>query len=263
VDCNERRDSILLYAAGALDASESGELRDHLASGCPECAGYLAEAEATLALLGQSLPQQTPPPLLKQAILNRAKTEARKSNPEPASMRISSWDRIVLPAAVAAVLAVAITLFAVHQIIPANPAHNAEDTAKITNLENLLVSSQEQVTQLRQSLRGMQFAELKGDPQPSAVGRVFIDSDMKKWYFFTCGMKPAADGKTYELWLISNDQKIPAGTFDVNEHGVAQLLGSVPQLPAGANVTLAVTDEPMTAKHDVPLGSIQMSGQVQ
>jgi hypothetical protein len=76
-------------------------------------------------------------------------------------------------------------------------------------------------------------------------------------------MKPAADGKTYELWLISNNQKIPAGTFDVNEHGVAQLLGAVPTLPAGSNVTLAVTDEPMNSRHDAPTGLIQMAGHVQ
>jgi anti-sigma-K factor RskA len=260
VDCNERRDTILLYAAGALDAGECGGLRDHLAGGCPQCAGYLAEAEAALALLGQSLPQQTPPPLLKQAILNRAKQEAHK--PQSAPMRIGGWDRVILPAAIAAVLAVAVTLFVVRQLMPVNP-HNPEDTAKITNLENLLVASQSQVNDLRQSLRGMQFAELKGEPQPNAVGRVFIDADMKKWYFFTCGMRPAANGKTYELWLISNDQKIPAGTFDVNDHGVAQLLGSVPQLPQGSNVTLAVTDEPMNSRHDAPTGSIQMAGQVQ
>jgi anti-sigma-K factor RskA len=259
VDCIDRRDTILLYAAGTLDAGECGGLRDHLAGGCPQCAGYLAEAEAALALLGQSLPQQIPPPLLKQAILNHAKLEARRSQPAP---RATSWDRVVLPAAIAAVLAVAVTLFGVRQLMPVNP-HDPEDSAKITNLQNLLVASQNQVQQLRQSLRGMQFAELRGDPQPNAVGRVFIDADMKKWYFFTCGMKPAADGKTYELWLISNDQKIPAGTFDVNEHGVAQLLGSVPQLPAGASVQLAVTDEPMNGKHDAPTGTMQMAGRVE
>jgi anti-sigma-K factor RskA len=260
VDCTERRDLILLYAAGALDAGECGGLREHLAGGCPQCAGYLTEAEATLALLGQTLAPQNPPPLLKQAILNRAKQESRKSG--STNMRIGGWDRIVLPAAVAAVLAVAVTLFAVRQFAPPiRPA--TDDSAKIAQLETQLLAVKGQYDSLRQSLKGMQFAELTGPAQPEAVGRVFIDPDMKKWYFFTCGMKPAADGKTYELWLISNGQKIPAGTFDVNEHGVAQLLGAVPQLPAGSSVTLAVTDEPMNGAHQAPTGTMQMHGVVQ
>jgi hypothetical protein len=51
VECADRRDLILLYAAGELDAGECGGLRAHLAAGCPQCIGYMAEAEAVLALL--------------------------------------------------------------------------------------------------------------------------------------------------------------------------------------------------------------------
>jgi len=265
VECADRRDLILLYAAGALDAGESGSLRDHLAGGCPQCAGYLAEAEAAIALLGQSLPQQAPPPLLKQSILNRINADARKSDTSkstPTDMRIASWDRVVLPAAIAAVLAVAITLISVKTLqTPIKPV--ADDSAQIAQLKAQLIGVQGQYDQLRQSFKGMQFAELKGNLQPTAVGRVFIDADMKKWYFFTCGMKPADDGKTYELWLISDGAKIPAGTFSVNDHGVAQLLGNVPQLAPGKSVMLAVTDEPMEGKHQAPTGSIQMNGMVE
>jgi hypothetical protein len=60
VDCAERRDTILLYAAGVLDAGECGGLREHLAGGCPTCAGYLAEAEATLAMLPMGLDVKEP-----------------------------------------------------------------------------------------------------------------------------------------------------------------------------------------------------------
>ena len=193
MECSERRDLILLYATGGLDVDECGGLREHLAGGCPQCAGYLAEAEATLALLGQTLPPQLPPPLLRQAILNRAKQESRKSGSP--NMRIGGWDRIVLPAAVAAVLAVAVTLFAVRQF--ASPIRPATDDSEDHGSRTQLLAVKGQYDSLRQSLKGMQFAELTGPAQPEAVGRVFIDPDMKKWYFFTCGMRPVADGKTY------------------------------------------------------------------
>jgi anti-sigma-K factor RskA len=259
VDCAERRDSILLYAAGVLDAGECGGLREHLAGGCPTCAGYLAEAEATLAMLPLGLEAEEPSPLLRQVILNKVKSQTRSAAP-------SGWDRIVTSAAIAAVVAVAMTLLVVRQLWPS--AHSPDDVRAISSLENQLsdvetrlVESQGQLDEVRKSLKGMQFAELTGPEQPDAVGRVFIDADMKKWYFFTCGMRPAADGKTYELWLLCGNQKIPAGTFEVSG-GVGSLLGVIPQLPAGQTVSLAVTDEPMTGSK-VPTGDFQMKGTVE
>ena len=53
--CNERRDSIFLFAAGQLEPAEAEELRLHLATGCPTCAGALAEAEATLAQMALAI----------------------------------------------------------------------------------------------------------------------------------------------------------------------------------------------------------------
>jgi len=44
--------------------------------------------------------------------------------------------------------------------------------------------------------------------------------------------------------VISDQKKIPEGTFEVSGKGTAMLLGAVPTLPPGAGVSLAVTDEP-------------------
>src|SRR6185437_3650856 len=59
--CQERRDLMLLYATDALDVSEATEVRAHLASGCPECTGALAEAEAVVAHLPATLERVYPP----------------------------------------------------------------------------------------------------------------------------------------------------------------------------------------------------------
>jgi anti-sigma-K factor RskA len=250
---------ILLYVAGMLDPAESAELRQHLASGCPACAGHYAEAEATLAMLSLSLPAQPARPALKYSILNQARA-ARSGIARTGSPR--AWDRIVLSGAIAAVLAVAFTLAIVDRFWP-TPKTLPNDQATIANLQTQLMLAQAQLVAIRQDLRGMQFAELTGSVQPDAVGHVFIDPEMKKWYFFTCGMKPAADGKTYELWLICNNQKIPAGTFNVSDQGTATLLGAVPPIPPGAAVSLAVTDEPMHGPHEQPTGHLQIKGIVE
>jgi len=258
VDCTDRRDLILLFAAGALDPAEAADLRAHLAAGCPQCAGYLAEAEATLALLPLQLEIHPTPPLLKQAILNRARAHA----PQSAPMRIGGYDRIVLPAAIAAVLAVAVTLLVVRQFWPVN-IRSPEDQKTIADLQTQLRLVEAELAEAPPTFKGMKFAELTGSAQPAAVGHVFLDTNMKNWYFFTCGMKPAPDGKTYELWLIHDDQKIPAGTFDVSESGTATLLGNIPPLPGGASVTLAVTDEPAHGPHQIPTGTLQIKGAVE
>jgi hypothetical protein len=180
-----------------------------------------------------------------------------------------------MPAAIAAVLAVAITLLVVKQFWPAN-IRSPEDQKTIADLQGQLLISQVQIngvqeqlqateakfTAAQKSLLGMKYAELTGPAQPAAIGHVFLDTSMKNWYFFTCGMKPAPDGKTYELWLISDGQKIPAGTFDVNENGTATLLGSIPPLSGKSKVVLAITDEPSNGPHQVPTGSLQMKGSV-
>jgi anti-sigma-K factor RskA len=260
VECADRRDLILLYAAGVLDAAEAAELRRHLAAGCPQCAGYLAEAQATVAHLPLQLEPRQPAPLLKQTILNRARTHGTSGESVP--MRIGGWDRIVLPAAIAAVLAVAVTLLVVKQFRPAS-VRSAEDQKTIADLQGQLHLVEDQLAQVPRSLRDMKFAELTGDAQPAAVGHVFLDPAMNNWYFFTCGMKPAPDGRTYELWLIHDGQKIPAGTFAVNQNGTAMLLGTIPPLPGGAGVTLAVTDEPANGPHQVPTGHLQIKGDIE
>lgn len=264
--CEQRRDLILLYAAGSLEPAEAGELRAHLAAGCPRCIGSLAEAEAALSMVALALPAAEPPSDLKHKVLRRCCGETAAPNeqapsPAPPPMRSTSWDRIVLPSAIAAVVAVAITLFVVRQVTPQN--NSAEYIKTIEALKGQLMIEQAQLEGFRHSFEGMKFTELTGSAQPAAEGHAFIDEKMHNWYFFTCGMKPAPDGKTYELWMIQNGQKIPAGTFQVSpQGGAAALLGPLPAL-SSTNVTLAVTDEPIEGSHKVPLGSVQLKGTVE
>jgi anti-sigma-K factor RskA len=281
VTCDERNELIVLYAAGQLEPAEAEERRAHLASGCPQCAGALAQANATLAQLAMSLDPVSVPPTAKQRLMFKV------GRPEsaPQSRPAREWEKAILPASIAAVLAVAVTLGAVWRLMPPPPApkSDASQELALTTLQQVLEARNGQVSQLRRQLRartaevtdlrdqlntsrsrlaGVQFAELTGDAQPDAVGRAFIDAHAGKWYFFTTGMKPPAEGKTYELWLICHDNKIPAGTFTVSDKGSAMLLGAVPTLPANASITLAVTDEPMGGV-DAPTGKLQLVGKVE
>jgi hypothetical protein len=268
LECRDRKDQILHHVAGALD--DDAELREHLASGCPECAGYRAEAEAVLALLPLALDQTPVSPQARRKLLDRvAKSPAVDSGPIPIRRQ---WDRIVIPASIAAVLAVGVTLVAIRQFTRGGPGTSAPDPrdAQIAILEKMVQGDQISIIDLRKqldaatrpSIAGLKFAEMTGPTQPDALGRVFIDMSGGKWYFFTAGMKPAPANKTYELWLCCGDQKLPAGTFDVNQDGVATLTGAVPKLPPGESIVLAVTDEPMGGVQS-PTGQMQIVGTLQ
>jgi anti-sigma-K factor RskA len=267
VHCDQRKDDILHYVAGVLDDGACAELRDHLATGCPECAGSVAEAEALLAQLPFGLEAVPPSPQVKQRLMAKI-----RSTPIDGPIPIKrEWEKIVLPASIAAVLAVAVTLLAVSQLTRRPPVSVAPDTRdmEIALLNKLLEQKTAESAELKQelsdatrSLAGLKYAELTGSDHPRVLGRTFIDTQTGKWYFFSDGMKPPAEGRIYELWLINENKPIPAGTFAIDSHGMGICCGAVPQLQPGALVTLAVTDEPAPGVQ-APTTSPMITGQIQ
>jgi hypothetical protein len=64
--CDQLEDLILFHAGGAAEAAESRAVLEHLSSGCPRCAGRLAEAEAALASLPLAIEPVAPSPDVKR-----------------------------------------------------------------------------------------------------------------------------------------------------------------------------------------------------
>src|SRR5436305_14099659 len=77
VTCSERQDLIFLCAADQLEPTEAEDLRRHLATGCPICAGALAEAEATLAQMTLAIEPVEPNRETREALMARIGTSAR------------------------------------------------------------------------------------------------------------------------------------------------------------------------------------------
>src|SRR3954468_4178915 len=114
VTCDERQDQIFLYAADQLEPAEVEELRRHLSTGCPTCAGALAEAQATLAQVAASIDGIDPRPETRDALMSRIRVAAISEpplpplealRPKPATSRM----RIFATALLSAAAAVAIT----------------------------------------------------------------------------------------------------------------------------------------------------------
>jgi anti-sigma-K factor RskA len=252
--CDERKDQLLLYAAGALDDAERDALAAHLASGCPQCAGALAEAEATLAQMPMDLPPAAPSPGARKRLMQRVVADAARGDRRRIARAKPGGSRMP---AVAIAAGFGIVLGALAALSFYMPRAENRQIA----MQQQLADKDATISQLQSTLGKAQLISLaKMPPQPKAHGRVYWDRDQNKWHVYVFDMMPPAKGMMYELWFITpNQKKVPAGTFNVDKEGDAHMIVDVP--PEIGPISLAaVTDEPGMMPQ--PTGQIQLVGNV-
>jgi anti-sigma-K factor RskA len=285
VDCKDCADQILLFAAGALSDDEAAAVREHLSTGCPRCAGRMAEAEATLSLLALTLPPDMPSEQVRQKLLDRLATERRPAAPllTNRNTRLNSngaggppwWMQLAIPSAIAASIAAAGTIFFMSRIEQRNSDNPVSVVAlnqTIGQLTAIVQQKEHELSTLRAagaaqtvqwaSDRGLKFLQLDGtDKQPpGAAGNIFWDTDRGVWHFYAAGLKPVPAGKTYELWFVTNDGKtVPAGQFDPDVDGAAAIMTPVSADLAGKFAAAAVTDEAAGSADTHPSGTFQLT----
>jgi anti-sigma-K factor RskA len=281
VTCDERRDLLLLYVSDGLEPAEAKELREHLQSGCPACAGHLAEAEAVMANLPLALDRIAPPPNLKERLMERIAAAELPVQQKPAQEAGEETDsipmrlfRYLVPAAVAAGLAIIATHAIMNQRVNDlqqqattlrrdNQAQSMLTQSVAQQLELLSAStaSQNQVVDLLRS-PDLKLYSLKPQPnQPHAVCNLLWDKKQQQWAILTDGMTPAPPGQTYELWFITKaGTPVAAGIFNVDASGRGSLRVDIPA-GIGSLAQAAVTNE--TGLVQSPKGSAQIAGEVE
>lgn len=75
------------------------------------------------------------------------------------------------------------------------------------------------------------------------TARMFWDKATNKWTLFAHGLPTPTAGRTYELWLVTADKKIPAGIFKPGSDGSAVVRATYALQPADLKA-IAITDEP-------------------
>jgi anti-sigma-K factor RskA len=247
VTCDEAKELIELYAAGAIPDDEAAALRSHLASGCPRCAGALNEAQAIVSFLSLSLPPGHASSKAWQAIETRiaaqgnatVRMDAVPAQAQPRPRGGVSWFSALSMSAIAA---------AVGALIVGGLLWN-----QIRDL-----SQDAQPADARQ----LQFVSLAGQQQPQAHGHVLWDIDHRFWHVCVFDLKPLPAGKTYELWFITDQgKKVRAGTMDIGPSGEAMVNVPVPD-NIGRVTVAALTDE-IAGGVDQPQGQIQLLGKVE
>ena len=226
--------NLAAFVLGALEPGEAAEIRHHLDS-CPDCRSELEELRSVNRALDAAPPPAAPPAYLKGEILSRVRAErlspsskagaaeASSSPEEQRSHRTSRFNRfkelrIVLPSAAAAVLVAMIALGVFFGFL--------REEAPVATI---------QLTPTPQEAAGLNgywgVAEIQ--PQPSGNRQVELKLN---------NFEEPKSGRYYELWFVSGDKRISAGSFTSVGKGETRVFLNVPP-EASRYHTLLITEE--------------------
>lgn len=276
---SHRQELLPLYALRALDDDAREEVEGHLRS-CRACRRELAELEADLALLAEAPGPETPPSHVRRDLLREIETRTAEATAgiqsvRPAQVPVSRrrnrstfggrWMAVA-----AALLLVAGGLWVVHEIFQSRDETDVL-RAEHDRLERELSAAQaridaleEQRTALVRELHTLRdpsghhvlLAGLEAAPEASARTVVSSTGDFARLYAF--GLPELPEAQDYELWLIVDGRPVPAGVFDVDESGRAEIdVASLP--PLDSIEAWAVTVEPAGGVPE-PTGSMVLKG---
>lgn len=270
--CADRRDLILLLASGALEAAEERELRAHLATGCPQCAGYVAEAQAVWSQIPMGLTPVMPSPAARELL--RIKVEGtmpqavesgpipisrgRQPSPVPAPKK---WGAVFAASGIAAAVAAGITFLALNGVIKQKDDLLRQRDAELSGLK-VEVKNASSVINMLHSPDTM-IVNVPPVEKSPAEARMLWNAKSNTGVFVGSNLKPAAPGRCYELWLIVGDKpadKLAAGKVEVSPSGDTTL--SVAWKDPVHPVIFALTDEPDRPNIVDPQGPAVMVGKI-
>ena len=235
-----RKEDFDLYALSALDGEEKRALEAHIAA-CADCARKLNEARGRMALLALAAPPHSPPPRVKERLLQQVRGEAQRRTPETEPRRKLIGNLRTAVWAPAAVALAALTIF----LWVSNNRLN-------TQLEKLRAQLAEQEQQTREAKTILDFETatdtiaipLNPAPgMPAAHAQVAYNARMGVLSYTGNLPAPPLD-KTYQLWLVpASGSPISAGVFTPKTGGAG--FSFMKHVPAGmAAKAFAVTVEP-------------------
>ena len=268
-------------AAVALDVSgvEFGDAVRAHASVCPECGPELVAMEETVAQLGMLAPRQVmnsdKSAGIRSRLVARAGAERESRSAHTSSTRdvspgvanttartvqstpVTPIRQAAAPAvsrllpnwlAIAAALALIATgaqLYRVTADRNSTRAALAARDASAPRAESLAVVAAAQREELIAALTGpdVKVVTLATEPGKKVSGRMFWNRISNDWTMIGELLPPPKPGRTYQVWLVTDDAKISAGTFEPDSRGRVFMHANY-ALDRNALRAVAITDEP-------------------
>jgi anti-sigma-K factor RskA len=233
--CAEVHPNLAAFVLGGLEPEEAAEIQRHIAS-CADCRSELEELWSVNRALDAAPPLAAPPFYLKGEILSRVRAEQPpRSNRAGAAESSSSLEeqkrthrtsrfnrfkelRIVLPSAAAAALVAVIALGVFFGFL--------REEAPVATI---------QLTPTPQEAAGLKgywgVAEIR--PQPSGNQQVELKLN---------NFEEPKPKSYYELWFVSGEKRISAGSFTSVGKGETRVLLNAPSEASNYH-TLLITEE--------------------
>ena len=233
--CAEVHSNLAAFVLGGLEAEEAAEIRQHLDS-CPGCLSELQELRKVNRALDAAPPPTAPPSYLKGEILSRVRAEQLPPTNEAGRAEISSALeeqrrshrtsrfkrfrelRIALPSAAAATLVAVMALGVFFGFL-------REETPVATI----------QLTPTPQEAAGLKGYWGVAEIRPQSSGNQQVELKLNNF-------EEPKPGSYYELWFVSGEKRISAGSFtSVGKGETRVLLNAAPE--ASKYHTLLITEE--------------------
>lgn len=249
-----REEQACLHVLGALTPEETRAFEAALAQDA-ELRRLVAALRLSRDALAGSLPQATPPPALRQRILESVPPPEPAAAPSARSKRRFEigW-RIGLSWALAAGLAVVCAISLAHQkSLRQKVGEQAEQLAGLNRLADALrgeaqdlkqtVATLEETNQFQNVRIAMLNSMLADSPKAAAVS--LWDQKLQRGVFVVQNLKPLPADKDYQLWVIDPKYPTPvsAGVFQVDAQGNVRLPFTADK-PIESAAKFAVTEEP-------------------
>jgi hypothetical protein len=263
----ERFDEIsALVAAGAAGPDEERSFLDHLAGGCSACsATYYALTETGRVLAG-AFPPLSPPPYIRQRLLEAIQAEKRvapgKADSHPAAppqgkglgwLWAAGW-------AVAAAMGLMLVVNSDKQTKQAMRYATELDSVRQTLEEKQRTLAETEETLKLVQARQTQLARLVGlTPSPAAAGKVFWNPQANAGILIAFDLPPLPEGKVYQLWAIQGAAPVDAGIFSPGSQGSSLLKVKPLPDPARSVQLFAITIEPAGGSPQ-PTGEMYLRG---
>ena len=238
----DARDLLALHALDALSPEERGTLEAHLAT-CAECRAEIASFRAATAAVGESLPPR-PMSAARTARL-RSRLLARAAADRGVTPIRAPRSRMLLAAAAVFLLAaIGAAEFGYDQYWRAKllRGHLAAVQHERDSLATALAAREAFMASLLGP--GVRVIDAKAVSPKEPYARMFWDQPANRWTFVAYNLPASKPGRTYQLWLVTKDQKkVSAGTFAAQPNGNA-IVQATYALEPDKLAAIAVTDEP-------------------
>ena len=235
-DRESPRDLAAAYALGALDAEEARAFEALLASS-PEARADLAEYREVAALLALGGSGTGPSEPLRECVLGSMPKTGPSISPIDSSRRRSTPGGLLPWLGVAAALALAFIFWRNREALQ----------RELAARDSVVVAREAQLAQREATLNailepGVTMYSLTATGEAAPGMQLFLDRNRSVAVVHAYRLRPAAAGRTYQLWFIRDGTPVPSVTFNSGSDG--QALVQRITVPDGALSAAAVTEEP-------------------